>query len=83
MLHVRNRAAPTIATYEAALADPLWFGFHLEIRSRVWDLMKRGMFSQRPPHKRPTVFWSLSKVLTFLEGGDYTVAPDLPTSSAT
>ena len=77
MFHARKRAPPTITTYAAALADPLWFGFHLNLRSRVWDLMKRGMFLHRPPLKRPTIFWSLSKVLKTLEGAAYTVTPDL------
>ena len=77
MFHARNRAPQTISTYAAALADPLWFGFHLDVRSRVWDLMKRSYFIHRPPPRRPTIFWSLSKVLASLEGPTYAVAPDL------
>ena len=77
MFHARNRAPQTISTYAAALADPLWFGFHLDVRSRVWDLMKRSFFIHRPPPRRPTIFWSLSKVLASLEGPTYAVAPDL------
>ena len=67
MFHSRRRAAPTISTYAAALADPLWFGFSLDIRSRAWDLLKRGLFLQRPPSRPPRIFWSLSKVLDHLQ----------------
>ena len=76
MFHSRRRAAPTISTYAAALADPLWFGFHLDIRSRAWDLLKRGFFLQRPPNRRSRIFWSLSKVLDFLQGPRFTADPE-------
>ena len=57
MFHSRRRAAPTFTTYAAALADPLCLGFHLDFRGRLWDLMKRGFFLQRPPRQR-IIFWS-------------------------
>ena len=72
MFHVRRRAAPTVATYAAALADPLSLGFNITIRGRVLDLLKRGHFHQRPPVKRPRIFWSLSMVLTLLRGPSFT-----------
>ena len=56
MFHARRRAAPTITTYAAALADPLWFGFSLDVRGRLWDLMKRSFFLQRPPPRQRTIF---------------------------
>ena len=48
----------------------------MDIRNRVWELMKRGMFLQRPPPKHPRIFWSLGKVLSFLRGPVFTMAPD-------
>ncbi|MPC80331.1 hypothetical protein E2C01_074909 [Portunus trituberculatus] len=63
MFHVRRRAVPTVATYVAALADPLSLEFNITIRGRVLDLLKKGHFHQRPPVKRPRIFWSLSKSL--------------------
>lgn len=77
MFHTRKRGVPTISICTVALVDPLWFGIHLDIWSRVWDLMKRGSFLQHPPPKHRRIFWSLSKVLTFFRGPDFTVAPDL------
>ena len=77
MFHTRRRAAPTVSTYAAALADPLWLGFHLDIRGRLWDLMKRGFFLQRPPPRQRFIFWSLSKVLTFLRSPEFTESPDV------
>ena len=77
MFHSRRRAAPTITTYAAALADPLWYGFSIDIRGRLWDLMKRGFFLQRPPPRQRTISWSLRKVLDFLQRPAFTVAPDL------
>ena len=76
MFHSRQRAPPTISTYAAALADPLWYGFRLDIRGRTWDLMKRGCFLQRPPSRRPRIFWSLSKVLDLLRSPAFSVEPD-------
>ena len=78
MFHTRRRAAPTITTYAAALADPLWLGFRLDLRGRLWDLMKRGFFLQRPPPRQRFIFWSLSKVLAFLRGPEFMNHPDLP-----
>ena len=75
MFHSRRRAAPTISRYAAALADPLRFGFGIEIRNRVLDLMRRGFFIQRPSTRRPRVFWSLRKVLGYLRGPDFSLAP--------
>lgn len=76
MFHARKRAAPTISTYAAALADPLLFGFDFTFRSRAWDLMRRGFFLQRPPARSPRIFWSLSKVLAFLRGPAFSFSPD-------
>ena len=76
MFHSRKRAAPTISTYAAALADPLRFGFGIEVRSRILDLMRRGFFIQRPPTRRHQVFWSLRKVLEYLRGPEFSIAPD-------
>ena len=77
MFHNRRRAALTISTYAAALADPLWLGFQLDIRGRAWELMKRGFFMQRPPPRQQRIFLSLEKVLTSLEGPEFTQGPDL------
>ena len=77
MFHTRRRAASTVNTYAAALADPLWLGFHLNIRGRMWDLMKRSFFLQRPLPRPRRIFWSLEKVLTFLQGPAFTQGPDL------
>lgn len=77
LFHTRRRAAPTISTYAAALADPLWLGFRLDIRGREWDLMRRGFFLQRPPPRPRRIFWSLAKVLALLQAPEFTQAPDL------
>lgn len=77
MFHARKRAAPTISTYVVALAHPLWFAFHLDIRGRVWELMKKGFFLQHPPRRQPCIFLSLSKVLALLRGSEFTEMPDL------
>ena len=76
MFHSRRRSAPTISTYAAALADPLWWGFHLDIRSRVWTLLKKGYFLQRPPPRPSRVFWSLDKVLSRLQDPDFISSSD-------
>ena len=36
------------------------------------DLIQRGFYLRRPPPKRPPLFWSLRKVLTFLRGPTFT-----------
>ena len=77
MFHTRRRAAPTISTYMAALADPLWLGFQLDIRGRTWDLMRRGFFLQRPPPRQRRIFWSLEKVLSLLREPEFPSSPDL------
>ncbi|MPC94512.1 hypothetical protein E2C01_089685 [Portunus trituberculatus] len=68
----KRRAAPNVTIYAAALVDPLSLGFNITIRGRVLNLMKKGYFHQRPPVKRPRIFWSLSKVLTLLRGPPFT-----------
>ena len=75
VFHAKRRCAATVATYAAALADPLQFAFGIDVRGRVWDMMKRAFYNQRPPRRRPGVFWCLQKVLDLLQGPDFSTAP--------
>ena len=68
MFHSRGRAARTVSTYVSALADPLRLGFGLVLDDRCLALMRRSFCLRRHPPKRPPLFWSLRKVLTFLRG---------------
>ena len=73
LFHARGRAASTITTYLAGLADPLLFGFGLSVRGRVLDLMRRSFHLRRPPPRPRLVRWSLRRVLDHLRGPGFGV----------
>ncbi|KAG0721144.1 hypothetical protein GWK47_006512 [Chionoecetes opilio] len=71
LAHDRGRSSATLSTHLAALADPLKYGWGLVLDRRSVTLLKRGLFLQNPPPHRPGPFWSLEKVLRFLQGDQF------------
>ena len=71
LAHDRGRSSATLSTHLAALADPLKYGWGLVLDRRSVTLLKRGLFHQNPPPRRPGPFWSLEKVLRFLQGDQF------------
>ena len=76
--HIWRRTAPANTAYAAALTDPLLFGFDLDLRGGAWNLMGRDFFIPRPPQRPQRIFWSLRKVLAFLQDPDLFDSQTLP-----
>ena len=67
MFHYRDRGAPAVSTSAASLADPLRFGFFLELQSWVLAVMRRGFVLRRPPTGGRHVFWCLRTLFVYLQ----------------
>ncbi len=67
----------TVASYRAALAEPLQLAFGVDVTSAPFRKLSRALFHLRPAHSPPEPSWSLDRVLSFLSSPRFVVAPSV------
>ena len=77
LFETKKFTAHTVATYKAALKDPLSLGFDFDTSDEFFTQFIKGLKNRRPARPYRPVMWSLDKVLELLMSEKYCVNPSV------